>query len=208
MIGFTVLELSKMIMADFYYNVMKKHYGSRCQLMYTDTDSLVCPIVSDHHPSEDFKTVLKDRFEQPETAKVPGLMKVEHFCYFFGAYAPKNYMFVDDKLKTNIKRKGIPKHVLHVITYEDYKNKKTPEEFVNGVENFYLKRVGTEEVYEYIKLGSKKHNISLGVILKKIRNVDTKRVIIDPQHTNAKGFKLFTDLRENGLRGHSLCHSS
>jgi hypothetical protein len=69
MIGFTVLELSKMIMADFYYNVMKKHYGSKCKLMYTDTDSLVCHIVSRRHPSEDFKTVLKDRFEQTETVK-------------------------------------------------------------------------------------------------------------------------------------------
>jgi hypothetical protein len=87
MIGFTVIELSKMIMADFYYNVMKKHYGSGCKVMYTDTDSLVCYIVSDHHPSEDFKTVLKDCFEQPETVNTPGLMKVEHFCYFFGAYA-------------------------------------------------------------------------------------------------------------------------
>jgi hypothetical protein len=111
MIGFTVLELSKMIMADFYYNVMKKHYGSRCKLMYTDTDSLVCHIASDHHPSQDFKGILKNWFEQPEAVKTPGLMKVEHFCYFFGAYAPKDYMFVDDKLRTNIKRKGIPKHV-------------------------------------------------------------------------------------------------
>jgi hypothetical protein len=76
---------------------------------------------------------------------------------------------------------------LHVITYEEYKGKRTPEEFVNSVENFYLKRLGTEEVYEYIKLGSKKHDVSLDVILKKIRNVDTKRVITDPQHTNAKG---------------------
>jgi hypothetical protein len=155
--------------------------------MYTDTDSLVCHIVSDHHPSEDFKTVLKDRFEQPETAKVPGLMKVEHFCYFFGAYAPKNYMFVDDKFKTNIKRKGIPKQALHVITYEDFKDKVTQQKFIDAVEDQFIKRIGTQEVYEYIKLGSKKRDVSLDIILKKIRNVDTKRVIIDPEHTNAKG---------------------
>jgi hypothetical protein len=105
MIGFTVLELSKMIMADFYYNVMKKPYRSDCKLMYTDTDSLVCHIVSYHHPSEDFKTVLKDRFEQSDTVKTPGLMKIEHFCYFFGAYSPKNYLFVDDKLKIMLRRK-------------------------------------------------------------------------------------------------------
>jgi hypothetical protein len=120
--------------------------------------------------------------------KTPGLMKVEHFCYFFGAYAPKNYLYVDDKIKTNIKKKGVPKHVLQVQTYEEYKNNITEHEFVNSIEGSYLKGLGSEEVYEYIKLGSKKHNISLDVIMKKIRNVDTKRVITDPQHTNAKGF--------------------
>jgi hypothetical protein len=64
----------------------------------------------------------------------------------------------------------------------------TIHEYVNYVENMCLKGLGSEEVYEYVKLGSKKHEISLDVVLKKIRNVDTKRVIIDPQHTNAKGF--------------------
>jgi hypothetical protein len=114
-------------------------------------------------------------------------MKVEHFCYFFGAYAPKNYIFVDDKFKTNIKRKGIPKHALHIVTYDDYKDQKTKKEFLDIVEDQFIKKIGTEEVYEYIKLGSKKHEICLDVILKKIHNVDTKRVIIDPQHANAKG---------------------
>jgi hypothetical protein len=187
-IDFTVLELSKMIMADFYYNVMKKHYGSRCKLMYTDTDSLVCHIVSDHHPSEDFKTVLKDRFEQPEAVKTPGLMKVEHFCYFFGAYSPKNYLFVDDKLKNNVKKKGVPKHVLIVYHYDKEKSGMTVQQYIDFIEDMYLKGLSSQEVYEYIKLGSKKHNVSLDVILKKIRNIDSKRVIIDPQHTNAKSF--------------------
>jgi hypothetical protein len=63
----------------------------------------------------------------------------------------------------------------------------TSQEFVDTIEDMYFKRLGSE-VYEYVKLGSKKHEISLDVILKKIRNVDSKRVIIDPQHTNAKGF--------------------
>jgi hypothetical protein len=97
-------------------------------------------------------------------------------------------MFVDDKFKTNIKRKGIPKHTLYVITYEDFKDKITQQGFIDALEDFFIKRIGTQEVYEYIKLGSKKHDVSLDAILKKIRNVDTKRVITDPQHTNAKGF--------------------
>jgi hypothetical protein len=64
----------------------------------------------------------------------------------------------------------------------------TVQRYIDLVEKIYLEGLGSEEVYEYIKLGSKKHNISLDVIIKKIQNIDTKRVIIDPQHTNAKGF--------------------
>lgn len=36
-IGFTILELSKYHMYDYHYNVMKRHYGARISLLYTDT---------------------------------------------------------------------------------------------------------------------------------------------------------------------------
>jgi len=32
-----VLEVSKTLMYDYYYNVLKKFYGDRITLMYTDT---------------------------------------------------------------------------------------------------------------------------------------------------------------------------
>jgi hypothetical protein len=109
-----------------------------------------------------------------------------HYCYFFGAYSPKNYLFVDENLKNNVKKKGVPKHA--IVTYPYNPKEMTPKRYIDFIEEVYLKRLGSEELYQYIKLGSKKHNISLDVILKKIRNIDTKRVIIDPQHTNAKSF--------------------
>ena len=37
LIGFAVLEISKTMMYDYNYNVMKKHYGEAISLMYTDT---------------------------------------------------------------------------------------------------------------------------------------------------------------------------
>ena len=43
-VGFTVLEISKCIMYDFYYGHMKQKYGDRYALLFTDTDSLCCII--------------------------------------------------------------------------------------------------------------------------------------------------------------------
>jgi 3'-phosphoadenosine 5'-phosphosulfate sulfotransferase (PAPS reductase)/FAD synthetase len=40
-IGFAVLEVSKTLMYDYHYNVMKKHYKDNIKLMYTDTGILL-----------------------------------------------------------------------------------------------------------------------------------------------------------------------
>jgi len=45
--GMTILEDSKNLMYDFYYNQMKARYGPKCQLIYTDTDSLILDIQTD-----------------------------------------------------------------------------------------------------------------------------------------------------------------
>jgi len=41
-VGFAILELSKLVMYEFYYDYLKVRYGNRCSLLFTDTDSLCC----------------------------------------------------------------------------------------------------------------------------------------------------------------------
>ena len=43
-VGMTILENSKILMYDFFYNTLKKHYGPKCELLYSDTDSLLLEI--------------------------------------------------------------------------------------------------------------------------------------------------------------------
>ena len=42
--GMTILENSKILMYEFFYNQMKARYGHKCELVYTDTDSLILDI--------------------------------------------------------------------------------------------------------------------------------------------------------------------
>ena len=43
-VGFTILELSELIMYQFFYAYLKPRYQDRCRLLFTDTDSLCCEI--------------------------------------------------------------------------------------------------------------------------------------------------------------------
>ena len=43
-VDMSILNLSKHLMYDFYYNQLKAQYGENCQLLYTETDSLLLEI--------------------------------------------------------------------------------------------------------------------------------------------------------------------
>ena len=43
-VGQAVLDLSKHLMYDFYYNYLVKRYGNKCRLLMTDTDSFLFEI--------------------------------------------------------------------------------------------------------------------------------------------------------------------
>jgi len=56
--GFTVLELSKHLMYDFYYGYLKRKYGEGLRLLRTDTDSL-CVGIKCHDFYKDMKSDLE-----------------------------------------------------------------------------------------------------------------------------------------------------
>jgi len=46
-VGFAILEISKLIMYQFYYDYLKPTYGNNCKLLFTDTDSFCRHIQTD-----------------------------------------------------------------------------------------------------------------------------------------------------------------
>jgi hypothetical protein len=51
-IGVSILEYSKVIMYDYYFTVLKKAFGSRIRLLYTDTDSYIVELLSKDIPND------------------------------------------------------------------------------------------------------------------------------------------------------------
>ena len=78
-LGLSILEISKLLMYDFWYNYMKPKYGDNVKLCYMDTDSFIMNI-----KTEDFyKDIANDVIEcdrllpTGKNKKAIGLMKDE-----------------------------------------------------------------------------------------------------------------------------------
>ena len=61
-VGMSILDLSKHLMYDFYYNQLKEQY-SCCNLLYTDTDSFIL-----HVETDDVYKDIKDNQSQYDTS--------------------------------------------------------------------------------------------------------------------------------------------
>ena len=136
--GFTILELSKVLMFDFYYDYVKKNYGSRAKLLFTDTDSLCLEVktqdIYEDMASDvdlfDFSDYPRDHFlHSVENKKVIGKMKDELYgipIEEFVGLRPKMYSLLyteHDKAVEKKTAKGIAKHVTKKkIKHEHYKD--------------------------------------------------------------------------------------
>lgn len=46
-VSMSILDISKALMYEFHYTMMKCKYDDKIRLLYTDTDSLICIITPD-----------------------------------------------------------------------------------------------------------------------------------------------------------------
>ncbi|XP_071055460.1 uncharacterized protein [Onthophagus taurus] len=133
-VGFTVLEISKLLMYEFYYNFLKPKYNEAIRLCYMDTDSFTVHIntddlyediklnldkfdTSNYHLDNQFKIPLKNK-------AVLGLMKDENcgriMTDFIGLRSKMYANRVIDGRVTK-KAKGVKKAVVkHKIKFENY----------------------------------------------------------------------------------------
>ena len=133
-VGQSILDLSKTLMYEFYYNKMKNQYGDRVELLYTDTDSLLLEIqTEDVYRDMGKHADLYDTSGYPEdhplhstaNKKVLGKMKDECSGRPIAEYIglrPKMYSILEvggDNIK---KAKGVKKNVVkRHIRHEQYR---------------------------------------------------------------------------------------
>ena len=134
-LGLSILEISKILMYEFWYDYMKPKYNDNVRLCYMDTDSFVM-----HTKTKDFyKDITRDvenRFDTSnyevnrplptgKNKKVIGLMKDGlggKIITEFVTLRPKTYSFLTDDGKEDKKAKGTKKCVIKkMIKFNDYK---------------------------------------------------------------------------------------
>ena len=133
-VGMSILDLSKLHMYSFYYDVLKNKYEDKVRLIYTDTDSFVTHIETEDI-YDDFKEINKymdfsgydkeHKCYDVTNKKVLGKFKDEvdgKIITNFIGLKPKSYAFkIYKQEKEEKKSKGIVKHkVKRELNYKKY----------------------------------------------------------------------------------------
>ena len=135
-LGLSILEISKTLMYEFWYDYIKPKYQQNSKLCYTDTDSSVIYIKTENvyeDIADDVEKDLKhqiiksaDHFLQEGIKKVIGLMKDElggKIMTECVALRPKTYSYLMDDDNSDEKAKGTKKCVIkRILKFKDYKN--------------------------------------------------------------------------------------
>ena len=137
-LGLSILEISKTLMYEFWYNYVKPKYGDNVKLCYVDTDSFIMHVKTEDFYKDIADDVEKrldtsnysDRCDRPlpkgKNRKGIGLMKDElgaKIMTEFAALTPKTYSYLMNDGRSDKKAKGTKKCVIkRRLKFNDYNN--------------------------------------------------------------------------------------
>ena len=176
-LGLSILEISKTLMYEFWYDYMKPKYHDNVKLCYMDTDSFIMNInTNDFH--KDIASDVENRFDTSnyevnrplpteKNKKVNSLMKDElggKIITEFVTLRPKTYSFLADDGKEDKKAKETKKCVIkNMIKFNDYKKCLLNDEVILKSQQRFI---------------SKKHDVYTENINKiALSNNDDKRIV-------------------------------
>ena len=185
-LGLSILEISKTLMYEFWYDYMKPKYNDNVKLCYMDMDSFIMNIKTNDF-YKDISNDVENRFDTSnyevntsETSalarrplptgknkKVIGLMKDElggTIITEFATLRPKTYSFLTDDGKEDKKAKGIKECVIKKkIKFNDYKKCLFSDELILKSQQRFI---------------SKKHDVYTENVNKiALSNNDDKRIV-------------------------------
>ena len=122
-LGLPILEISKILMYEFWYDYMKPKYGINVKLCYMDTDSFIMSIKTKHFYKDIANDVEKrfdtSNYEADRPLATGKNKKVIGLIY----WRPKTYSYLTDDCKEDKRAKGTKKCVIkRMIKFNDYKN--------------------------------------------------------------------------------------
>ena len=183
-LGVSILEISKLLMYEFWYDYMKPKYGNNVKLCYMDTDSFIMNIKAEDF-SKDIANDVEKRFDisnyevnRPlptgKNKKVIGIMKDElggKIITEFVTLRPKTYSYLTGDCKEDKKAKGTKKCVIkRMIKFNDYKNCLLKDEVILKSQQRFI---------------SKKHDVYTENINKiALSNNDDKRIVSSDKITS------------------------
>ena len=176
-LGLSILEISKTLMYEFWYDYMKPKYNNDVKLCYMDTDSFIINIKANYF-YKDTSNDVENRLDTSnyevnrplptgKNKKIIGLMKDEldgKIITEFVTLRLKTYSFLTDDGKEDKKAKGTKKCIIKKkIKFNDYKKCLFNDELILKSQQRFT---------------SKKHNVCTENINKiALSNNDDKRIV-------------------------------
>ena len=162
-LGLSILDFSKILMYEFWYDYMKPKYNDNVRLCSMDTDSFIMNIKTNDF-YKDISDDVDNRFDTSnyevkrplpigKNKKVIGLMKDElggEIITVFIALRPKIYSYLTNNDKIDKKAKGTKKCIIKkMIKFDDYKKcllndkviLKSQQRFISTKHDAYTEKV-------------------------------------------------------------------